>query len=179
MPIYTSKSNNVSTVLRHYPIMQNRNIAFFCFFHSQPALVGCGPPPSPPSHPPPLPSFEAFIEYSSGMDGQSSATSGSWLNYRLTTKPCSSVNPPTTCPVTARLLELYQECVENGVWASVLYEGVMGLKTHLSLQNNASFITPAWTRTSQREETCARQEAQGGLGREEAYPLSGLPPPSL
>jgi hypothetical protein len=34
----------------------------------------------------------------------------------------------STCPVTARLLELYQECMENGVWACVLYEAHDGIE---------------------------------------------------
>jgi hypothetical protein len=38
----------------------------------------------PPSHPP-LPSFEAFIADWGGMEEESSAISGSWLIYRLTT----------------------------------------------------------------------------------------------
>jgi hypothetical protein len=57
------------------------------------------------------------------MEGESSATSGYRLNYRLTaTPPTAGVNPPSTCPITARLFGLYQECVDNGVWARVLYE---------------------------------------------------------
>jgi hypothetical protein len=57
------------------------------------------------------------------MEGESSTISGSQLNYRLTTMPAAAgVIPPSTCPVTTRLLPLYQECVDNGVWARVLYE---------------------------------------------------------
>ncbi len=38
------------------------------------------------------------------------------------------MNLPTTYPVTARLLELYHECVENSVWATVLYEALDGIE---------------------------------------------------
>ncbi len=80
---------------------------------------------SPPSHPPPLPSLEAGIVNRGCMEGESSATSGSQHNYRLTAMPSSAgTNPPTTCPVTTRLLEVYQECIENDVWVRVLYEGM-------------------------------------------------------
>jgi hypothetical protein len=55
------------------------------------------------------------------MEGESSATSGSRLNYRLTATPSvAGVIMPATCPVTIRLLELYQEYMGNGVWARVL-----------------------------------------------------------
>jgi hypothetical protein len=77
----------------------------------------------PPSHPPPLPSFEAVIANLGGMEGESSATRGKRLNYRLTAiPPAAGANTPNTCPVTACLLELYQECVVNSVWAHVLCE---------------------------------------------------------
>jgi hypothetical protein len=80
---------------------------------------------SPPSHPPSLPSFEAVVT----MEGESSAISGSWPNYRLTATPATAgAIPPVTCPVTTRLLELYQECVDNGVWARVLYDSRGGIE---------------------------------------------------
>jgi hypothetical protein len=61
------------------------------------------------------------------MEGESSNTSGR-LNYRLTVTPSAAgMNPPTTYPVTAHLLELYHECVENSVWAGVLYEALDGM----------------------------------------------------
>jgi hypothetical protein len=64
------------------------------------------------------------------MEGESSATSGNRLNYRLTAvPPAAGTNPPNTCPITTRLLELYQECVENGVWARVLYEARDGTES--------------------------------------------------
>ncbi len=62
------------------------------------------------------------------MEGESSATTGNRLNYRLTATPSAAgANPPNTCPITARLLEIYQECIENGVWAHVLYEARDGI----------------------------------------------------
>jgi hypothetical protein len=63
------------------------------------------------------------------MEGENSATSGSWLNYKLTPTPYTAgAKLPTTCPATACLLELYQECMENGVWARVLYEARDGIE---------------------------------------------------
>ncbi len=113
-----------------------------------------------------------------GMEGEDSTTSGSWLNYRLTATPSAAgTKLPTTCPVTTCLLELYQECVEKGVWSCVLYEVHDGMEKLTFLSKNDASFTPARTTTSQREETCMQQEAQGGMGREEAYPLSGPPPP--
>jgi hypothetical protein len=76
----------------------------------------------PPPHPPSLPSFEVVVANWGGMERESSAIIGTWLNYRLTAMSAATAGaiPPITCPVTARLLELYQECVDNGVWAQVL-----------------------------------------------------------
>jgi hypothetical protein len=63
------------------------------------------------------------------MEGESSATSGNRFNYRLTATPSAAgANLPNTCPITARLLQLYQECVENGVWARVLYKPRDGIE---------------------------------------------------
>jgi hypothetical protein len=78
------------------------------------------------------------------MEGESSATSGSRLNYRLTPMPYEAGrNPPTTCPVTTRLLELYQKCVGNGVWVHVLYEARDGIeKTHICPQTPPSSCQP-------------------------------------
>ncbi len=108
--------------------MQNRNIAFFLFFHSQPALVGC--------------------------------KSANFLPFHCL--------PPRAIP-GVRWKQCLGACALWGAW--------WNWKTHLSPQSNASFFTPPWTMTGQREETCAWQEAQRGLGREEAYLLSGQPPP--
>ncbi len=72
------------------------------------------------------------------MEGESRATSGNRLNYRLTAMPTAAgANPPNTCPITARLLELYQECVENGVWAGVLYEARDGIEKLTFLRKKA------------------------------------------
>jgi hypothetical protein len=63
------------------------------------------------------------------MEGESTATSGSRLNYMLTKTPSSAgTNPPSTCPVTASLIELYRECVKNSVWVCVLYEAHDGIE---------------------------------------------------
>jgi hypothetical protein len=63
------------------------------------------------------------------MEGESSAISGSQLNYRLITTPAAAgAIPPSTCPVTTHLLVLYQECLDNGVWARVLYEARDGVE---------------------------------------------------
>jgi hypothetical protein len=55
------------------------------------------------------------------------------------------------------------------------------LKADLYLQNTTcspSFSLPAMMLTSKRKEACAWKEAEGGLGREEAQPLSARPPPA-
>ncbi len=55
------------------------------------------------------------------MEGESSATSGIRLNYRLTATPSAAgANLRNTCLVITHLLEPYQECVENGVCAYAL-----------------------------------------------------------
>ncbi len=75
------------------------------------------------------------------MEGESSTISGSRLNYRLTaTSAAAGAIPPTTCPVTTRLLELYQKCVDNGVWTRVLYEAHGGIE-------KLTFFTLAGTTT--------------------------------
>jgi hypothetical protein len=97
------------------------------------------------------------------MEGESSATSGTWLNYRLTATPSAAgTNPPTTCPITARLLELYQKCVENGVWAHVLYEARDGIeKAHFSPHNDAPFFTPSWmTQARECDKRCREARAE-------------------
>jgi hypothetical protein len=89
------------------------------------------------------------------MEGESSAYSGSRLNYRLSATPAAAgAIPPSTCPVTTRLLALYQECVDNGVWARVLYEACDGIEK-LTFPEDASTFTPAWTKTGKRAEACA------------------------
>jgi hypothetical protein len=83
----------------------------------------------PPSHPPPLPSFEVVIANRDGMEWESSIASGSRLNYKLTTMPSTvGTIPLTTCLVTTCLLELYEECVDKGVWVRVLYEARDGIE---------------------------------------------------
>ncbi len=94
--------------------------------HPQSMLPGSLQPPPIPPH---LPSFEAVVANRGGMERESSNISGSCLNYRLTATPSAAgMNPPTTCPVTVCLLELYHECVENSVWACVLYEALDGME---------------------------------------------------
>ncbi len=66
------------------------------------------------------------------------------LNYRLTATPAEAgAILPTFCTVTARLLELSHECMDNGVWAHVLFEARRNRKGNLSSQNNVSSFTSA------------------------------------
>ena len=81
----------------------------------------------------------------------------------------------TTCSVTTRLLELYQECVNNNGWARVLYEARGGTEKLTFIRNlppaSPSAAPPQPRQPGRRpasERRRARQEAEGGLGREEA-----------
>jgi hypothetical protein len=53
------------------------------------------------------------------------------------TPSAAGAKPPNTCSITARLLGLYQECVENGVWAHVLYEAQDGIEKLTFLHKTA------------------------------------------
>jgi hypothetical protein len=75
------------------------------------------------------------------MEEESSATNGSRLNYKLTATPSAAgANLPNTCPITARLLKLYQEGVENGVWTHVLFEPRDGIEKLTFLRKS---VTPS------------------------------------
>jgi hypothetical protein len=151
-----------------------------------PTFVGCRPPPPycllldslhpPPPHHPPLPSFEAVSAL--GWYGRVEQ-----LYQWEPAQPqadrhaiCSRQDSANYLPVTTRLLELYQEHVDNGGWARVLYEA-RGRIDKLTLSQNSSscghpsFTSPAWTMTGKQEEASMRQEVQGGLGREEEYSI--------
>jgi hypothetical protein len=82
--------------------------------------------------------------------------------------------PAGACPTArlTRLLELYH----NDGWACVMYEAygrcrkaVFHVQTTIgSSRCCPSYTSPARTTTDQQEKTCLQQEAEGGLGREEA-----------
>jgi hypothetical protein len=79
------------------------------------------------------------------MEGESSATCGSHLIYNQTSHaPSAGESPPSTCSFTTCLLELYQECMDNGGWASVLYE-VCGRIEKLSLICKKPLAAPVTT----------------------------------
>jgi hypothetical protein len=146
-----------------------RIISSLNFSSTQPPLVGCRPPPqrslvaySPPP-PPTSPLLEAVIAYRAGMEGESSATSGNRLNNRLTAAPpAAGVNTPNTCSITACLLELYQECVENGVWVRVLYKARNGTEKLTFLRKTS----PPSSRPPGRRPASERRRARDKRRRE-------------
>jgi hypothetical protein len=97
------------------------------------------------------------------MEGESSAISGSRPNYRLTATPATaSAIPPVTCPITTRLLELYQECVDNGVWARVLYQARGGIEKLTFLRKK----TPPSSRQPGRRPASERRRERNKKRRE-------------
>jgi hypothetical protein len=97
------------------------------------------------------------------MEGESSAISGSRLNYRLTSAPAAAgAIPPSTCPVITSLLALYQECVDNGVWARVLYEVRGGIEKLTFLRKK----TPPPSRQPGRQPASERRRARDKKRRE-------------
>ncbi len=71
----------------------------------------------------------------------------------------SGANLPTTCPFTTCLLELYQECMENSVWAHVLYEVWDGIEklTFLLKAMPPSSRHPGWRPASERRRACDKR----------------------
>jgi hypothetical protein len=85
------------------------------------------PPPqtSDPYHPP---SSSLFLEgavrarVKMGIDGSTSGGCQQQQSANLTTMPSAAGrSPPPLHPVTSHILELYNECTDNGGWARWLY----------------------------------------------------------
>jgi hypothetical protein len=114
------------------------------------------------------------------MKGESSAINESWLNYRLTaTSAAAGSISPATCPVTTHLLELYQECVDNGVWVRVLYKAHGGIEKLTFLCKKTSPPSSSQPRrrlASKRRCTCDKRcreaWAERSRNRSWAYPLA-------
>jgi hypothetical protein len=76
------------------------------------------------------------------MEEDSSTSHGKQLNYMLTATPIAAGRISlTTCPVTTRLLELYQECVNNGDWTRLLYEMHGGIEKLTFIHKTAARST--------------------------------------
>ncbi len=118
-----------------------------------------------------------------GGGGEGRTTSGSQPNHNTYLTILTSVagsHPATPALSHNRLMELHNKCIDKGGWALVLYEMPDGREQQSVIHKLASapLVTtlPLAASRDKNRPARARQEEEGGLGREEACPPSAWHP---